>query len=282
MTRGQHVRFSSRWIGKEGRISLNGTLVGSNNHRLPIPTELVVSGRDKPEGQESVFDFSQQNERRREKRKNKLGNYDARKPIATEAKVHFFDALRQEVLQIADLLNHLKHGETHHVPGLAARLRLPLVDTTAEPMPLLQLCAAMYDLPLIVYTIPFPRAMPSADMPYTLGLRIGSEPGAFGNNPVDLDLWMGLTTATVGKLKYSNSTLLSDVGNTVGAHFDADIALTVSFLRKFTVAEPKANIAIDFLGRYVERVAESILPLCRQVLATHDQATGRSSSTNLP
>ena len=128
-----------------------------------------------------------------------------------------FDALRDELAQIRDLLEHYKRGEFHHAIGLSAIIRKAIA--VGSPMPLVQLCAAMIDAPLIIYT----RPQRPSKWPSTLPLPNGSleisgshAPDVLHKNPVDLDVWLDFHAMQIGTKTFTNKTLLKKIGDTLG------------------------------------------------------------------
>ena len=103
---------------------------------------------------------------------------------------------------------------------------------TGEPLPLLQFCAAVHNMPLIVYTNnkPHDRTLPfTPEM--TFEGSISAIPAEFNTNPVDIAVWLGLTGTQLGNVQHSNATVLTDIGNTVGSHVDPEVTAIVQSFR---------------------------------------------------
>jgi len=266
--------ISVEWVDESVSLYVNGRLVGSTNPFLLIPATLKLEEHAVSVVPGSFEDFSAVNLKKIDIRKRGYEKYlnRPRKRERVRADIeHLFTQLVAEERQIADLLRHVREGGLHHVPGLAARLRLTILE--GAPLPLLQLCAAKYDLPLIVHTSNLPTQKLSQDISMYFTGNISGPPNHIFLNPVDLDRWLEFVGVVIGAKQYTNSKVLIDIGNTLGAHVDPDIAATVSTMRTMTVAQTARTAPIDGLGKYVERVAEAVLPLFEQIRLAHEAAT---------
>jgi hypothetical protein len=260
------------WVDWYAKLYINGRLVGST-----YPLERWVASElrliELPRRALPHKDFSLVNARKSEARAKAFERHLSRtgRPGFKRGDLaHSFNQLAAEERQISDLLQLVKQGNIHHILGLAARLRLTIVEGT--PLPLLQLCAGAYGLPLIVHTSAYPDAkLPGKPAMYT-AMNISGPPNHSFSNPVDLDRWLGFVGAINNGKEYSHSKVLVDIGNTVGAHADPDITASVSLLRTMTTTQTALEAPMDGLGKYVERVAESVLPLFQQVREAHEEA----------
>jgi len=166
-------------------------------------------------------------------------------------------------------LSHIHAGRLHHVKGLASRLRMLIA--TGEPLPLLQLCAAENDLPLIVYT----HYQPNAPRPPVLleaniiDFALSPQAAPPFDNPVDLDVWLDFIFLRIDGRDITNHRALKEVGDTIGSHFATDVLPSVGML-KGLVSELGSKRAKEQLLYYLEVVATTAVGLGRQVLGKKD------------
>jgi len=261
---GDNVLISLAWDGKESSIRVNTVLVGTTSSTESVPAEYSI-WRGNDQAINSLYDdLTKKNEKAQRKRKQRYISRVASHGVAGVNLEYLAAALRAEILQISDLLDNVQSGRIHHIPGLSARLRLLIVS--GEPMPLLQMCAAAHDLPLTVYTTAWPR-MPLPVTPASMiTIAISSEPNGMQGNPVDLEVWLHLRAAVIGTMEFSNARLLREIGNTVGAHVDHEMAPAVLMLRASKMGHEKMPISVNLLDRYIQQVAQNILPISKAVL----------------
>jgi hypothetical protein len=272
--------FVASWKGLSARFRLNGTLIGSSDFFDDVPKEYIAKRGVYDPSKEPHDDLSAASAKKVEKRKKK---YAQRKP--NPARIagtvdHLFEHLKTVLLQIADLLENLKRGETHHIGGLSAQIRLLIIR--GEPLPLLQSCAAVYGLPLTVYTSARPRIKMPVIPATGMSTVMSAEPSILGSNPVDLDVWLHFIVGHIGKRSFTNFEILKDIGDTIGAHADHDIAPPVSMLRASRVGNGEAPLPLDLLGRYIQIVATGVLPLGRAIVAHHEKATSQGAPPPVP
>ena len=177
---------------------------------------------------------------------------------------YLFRGLREEAAQLRDLLDLVQSGKRAHVRGLAARLRL-LLHREGQ-VPVLPAAAAAKDAALIVYTNGNPNTQtPLAPALVMIGGALSAVPTPMCPNPIDLDVWLGLTAIEIGGKKLPNEKVLVDLGNTLGSHLDLNIQPSVVSLRANSVGI--AGTLEDSLTRYITEVAGVVLVLCERLLA---------------
>jgi len=176
---------------------------------------------------------------------------------------HIFSALSDEILQLEDLVSHLRAGKLHHAKGISSRLRL--LVATGDPLPLLQMCAAIKNLPLIVYTEPHPSKAVIDGASVSLGISLWSVPTDEGTNPVDLDVWLELPWGQLGDKPRTHRRVITDLGDTIGSHFDRGILPSVDALRSGKTEI--RGIRQDFLLSYLLRVSDVAIKLARTVVS---------------
>jgi len=136
-------------------------------------------------------------------------------------------------------------------------------------MPLLQVCAAMLDQPLILYTAANPtdklQLPPEVPAPTHRLIMNGSPSPAFlYKNPIDLDVWLGLGAAQALNQSISNRELLKKIGDTVGSHRDIDI---IPFVELLTHSYSElASISADSFVRYIHMAGAVSAALAEQVI----------------
>jgi hypothetical protein len=231
-------------------------LVGSNARSGLIPNQfLIVGGKPNP----NLFDFSACNAKAMTRRH---GRFAGSQP---SDQTNLFQALSNEVKQLSDLLALIDGGATHHVAGIAARLRMLVAD--GDPLPLLQLCAASIGKPLMIYTGPHPRGgFPQDDLAPSQGWAtlLASSATEYLRNPIDVDVWLDLEGLRVGGKTTTNRSALRHIGNTVGAHFDAQVHPTVQMLRSVWVAN--GGTQFDLLIQYLFVIARVMKDVSERLL----------------
>jgi hypothetical protein len=237
------------------------SLIGSTDRPHEVPSDFVViGGAPNP----NLYDFSKENARAILKRQGRFGGSHPKPGRKRGDRAFVFSALRTELLQLRDLLNLVEQGAVHHVPGLFNQLRKLIV--LGDPMPLLQLCAAVVNVPLLVYAGPrdgFPRGTLKPTQGWIV--LATAEPSPLTRNPIDLDVWLDLNAISVANQSINNRVLLRTIGNTVGSHFDIDVHPSVAMLRD-SVATSNGK-QTDLVRQYVCHVARMIIGLSERVIS---------------
>ena len=226
------------WASPDGLEILLGTQKGvghiaaSTIRPQDVPACITVFS---PTGQ-APHDFSKDNVAAIKRRHSKVaGAHPAPGKIAG-GDDYVFNELRDVRQQMIDLDGLMANGGMHHLGGMYALLRKLIAR--GDPLPLLQLCAAARSLPLIMYTTnPRLLKLPDGPLAPSFGIVFNGSPAPDGLNtiPVDLDVWLDLKAVAIGKKTLTNRQQLALIGNTIGAHLDPNIDLSVAALRNLKV-----------------------------------------------
>jgi hypothetical protein len=226
-----------------------------------VPPEVrVTSGIPKDER-----DFSKENAEALEARRARLARVGQKPGRRSGGKEYAFQALHDEHRQISDLLDLIDRGQTYHVPGLLGRLRVLIADK--NQMPLLQMCAAMINKPLIVYVPPITTLKtpwPDASLA-SIVYAISSTATDMTKNPTDLDFWLQSRAMQVNGKMLNQGELLWTMGSTVGAHLDPNVHPSVDLLRGWN--SELEGVSLDFFIQYVCAVARVIRELSEHLLS---------------
>lgn len=272
MENGSAAMVLVSWRGKFGKIRVNGTTVGTDDFFEEVPREFIPNGAPAHEPALLCENFSVENSKQIVKRRSKFDAISSKPTYVSGGAAHYFESLRAEINQVTDVLKLIEAGSLDHVRGLSSHLRL--LVATGKPLPLLQLCAAVYGLPLLLYTSARPTLAPPASekLGLQLSMPASPEPRPLFFNPVDLDVWLGFRAMTIGDTVISHRVLLKRIADTLGAHVDVDILPAVFVLRTEKVALSE-KMPIDLMGQYVQKAAAAVLPLCRATLQHREQVT---------
>jgi hypothetical protein len=213
-------------------------------------------------------DYTQKNAVAATKRLKQLATIH-KNPKATQAnKPYLLSALKNEALQLADLLALLRQGRNHHAAGIAARIRLLLIPTKGR-MGLLQICAAHLGREVLVFTATRPQTtIPAyARQPSSLRLSLSMSGTATTLFPtgVDIDLWLDMPGASINTKKFTAREVIAAIGNTMGAHTDPDLHPLVEHLVGVRLSGG------DLLLTSIYNVGSVMLSTCEGLLATTHQ-----------
>ena len=243
---------------------VNGAITAAacNSHFVYHPDEpdAVVDHVVLQPSTHPLIDLSEKNEAALSRRAGRLESW---RIAGGDPKVaaYVYAALQDEVGQLRDLLALIKRGAEHHVPGVAARVRLLV---TGSPMGLLQFAAALKAYPLVLYTTSEPFR--EVDQKALYGLNLSGSPTPRGSdiNPVDLDVWLRTPALVIHGKDLSVSNLITQIGNTVGAHLDLDVLdLVAAMTRRPSLTGSRYND----IGAFMSRLAVVLVALGEQVLA---------------
>jgi hypothetical protein len=256
------------WQSGNLEIVLNGQFfVASMANKEKVPQEFDVPIDQANKG--SCYDFSKENrlaiQRRKERFAGSLGGSAPKPNRYRSGRGEILEALRNEILQIKDLFELINDGALHHAVGLSSIVRKLIV--AGDPMPLIQLSAAMTDEPLIVYTASDPRERFPATLSLTTTLLIFNasyQPKMLYENPIDLDVWLELDALQIKGDRLTNRLLLNKIGDTIGAHYDIDARkeiLILRYLENFVLYICQAAKLAENLGcQILERSSQSSNP----------------------
>ncbi|TAJ42054.1 MAG: hypothetical protein EPO55_03220 [Reyranella sp.] len=194
------LRLTVAWRGDEAVVAAGGQIIGTSSDFAPegfVSPEIV---------QETAAPVDHAgNERARTQRRQNAELLLQRLGADEAQGREWFAATALSGQVLADLVEMVREGRRHHLPGLAAELSHLL----ARGEPLLQWCAALVDAPLIIYA---PTAPPAPDG--TVGaliasaFDIASERGGRHELAVDLDVWLRHEQPWQGGRTVSIETLL--------------------------------------------------------------------------
>jgi hypothetical protein len=243
------------------------TIVLSAEESSLVPAEVHIPS----EVPNDVRDFSDQNADALIKRRDAFARYRAEKKFTVGRRDatadEIIDALRRAQQQITELLNLVGKGEVDHVDGLLRLLRLTIADRTAEPLPLLQLCAAMTDAPLIVFAPPITALkdpLPMAGVE-TVAFPISAVATDLLKNAVDLDVWLESRAAQLHGRVLRQRELINNIANTIAAHFDTQVRAETDMLRSWKSGI--SGVDLDFVLHYAVAISAAVRDIGISILA---------------
>jgi hypothetical protein len=240
------------------------TFVLSSEQPDLVPTEAYIrSGLPN-----DTRDFTKENDQALKKRNDTFAGSKAdkkQKPGRRDATFdELFDALRNAQQQFADLIVLVQQGKLHHVDGLLRLLRFTITDKKDKPLPLLQHCAAMVGLPLLIFAPPITATkivIPMADVE-TFAWDISISATDLLKNAVDLDVWLESRAAQLDGRVLNQKELINNVANSIAAHLDVQVRPEVDALRNWKSG--MSGVTLDSIVHYVVTVAgvvRDIIPL---------------------
>jgi hypothetical protein len=176
------LRLNVAWRGNEAVVAAGGQVIGTSSDFAPegfVSPQLVQET-------EAPLDHVDNERARVRRRRNAELLLQRLGPDETQIEEWFAGvALSGQVL--TDLVELVREGRRHHLPGLAAELG----HLVARGEPLLQWCAALVDVPLIVYapTVPPPRSG-MAEALIASAFDVAPARGGRHELAVDLDVWL--------------------------------------------------------------------------------------------
>jgi hypothetical protein len=241
------------------------TIVLSTEQDVP-PEARIASGVP-----DDIRDFTKENAEALRARYDTLAGSKAqkkRKPNRREATTaELFEELHNIEREITDVLALINQGKTYHVRTLLRVLRNAITDTKDKPLPLLQLCAAIIDAPLIVYAPPIsalrqPWPIPGVE---SVAHLVSAMPTPLAKNNVDIDVWLKSRAAQSAGALLNQRELINKLANSVGSHFDLYVPSEVDMLRSWRSDIDGADH--NFLVRYAVTVTTTIRDIIPPILA---------------
>jgi len=258
--------LQAQWEGSAAYLRYDNTLIADTS-----PEARLVHPQPKESGPQGGHDFSAENIAAIRSRRNRLIARVPRAGRIAGGTEHLFEGIRRELAQLMDLVDLVQQGRTHHIVGIATRLRMLIA--TGTPLPALQSGAAAVDIPLPVYTVGSPRHPMPDDLREKTAFSIGrgafAQPDAISYNPIDLDVWLELNGATVGPKNLTNRMLIKTVGDTFGAHLDHDIPAEIPALSRLSLGI--GQVEFSSLDMFLLQTAESSIELSRRVLSAYEE-----------
>ncbi|MGE5215328.1 MAG: hypothetical protein ACM3NN_16750 [Nitrospirota bacterium] len=266
------------WVlPSEIEIYARGQHIASLANPQTIPDECRLPYSDKLP---KLFDFSKENNLAILKRRDRLAGHQ---PIPNRERGnlnHLITSLENEIRQIQDLLLLIRAGNLAHAAGLAARLRLLLIE--GDPMPLLQLCGAALNEPLTVFTAVFEEPFVTEGERHIVPSRyldwnLSHVPRENYQNAIDIDVWLTTPAGRENEMLFTHRSLLKAIGDTVGSHVDRDIHPLVPMLRESSSGVVGGTVR-DLLVDYIGHIATEITPLLCEIVAKGRNQTARPSN----
>lgn len=215
------LAIAASWNDDGVSIAINGKIVASTNEPAEIPDVFNVP----PLKSNSIpqKDYSKENAAAFKRRKDTMaGTHPLPNRISAGDK-YVMDRLNDELHLISDAISQIENGKKHYLISLANSLRKCI--STGHPLPHFQMCAAIKNLPLIVYTCSNPREDKYDEDALVLsGDCIFPEPVPSSSNPIDLDVWLNQNFGQFEKELFTHVQAIKKFGDTIGSHFDKDMA----------------------------------------------------------
>ncbi len=213
-------------------------------YEIPIQSNVTRAERE---------DFTRDNATALIRRRGTIGGAQPRRGRIAGTEETAIQSLREETAQIEDKLKLLDSGATHHARGLANSVGLLVAVGT--PMPLIQICAAHRNAPLVMYTSARPNTAISKPPDASISYDMSAEPTVMTNNPIDLDVWLALEAVYLDGKPFTHRQVIKGIRNTVGSHVDYDILPLIDFLRSSALSAATGGADHDMFVKYVRKVA---------------------------
>jgi hypothetical protein len=248
-------------------VAINAHPVASFDPGCAVLESLTIS--DVKTDRRTAEDFSTENIAAAKDRYQRLVGHQ---PVLRRTKASnecMLSALRDEAMQLRDLISLAKNGAVHHIPGIGSRLRLLIAE--GKPLPLLQHCAAAYGIPLVFYTDHHPRWRVPLTPDLQLIRNFSATPQPLLDNPIDIDVWLKLQAGTLSGKDFTHRQLIMATGNTVASHVSADLHELVVAARRFHSGISRTYNVQDYLRVYVLDLADCASALAEGVLEQIDR-----------
>lgn len=243
------------------RIEVNDAIVASLSVPEEIPKTYEVPKRPErdPDNRE---DFSRDNATAVINRRGTLTGYQHNPRKIPGKRENLIKSLVDQSSEAQDLLKFIDGDALHHAPGLANSLNKLIVS--GNPMPTLQMCAADKNASLILFTVGRPHVIVPLSPDASFYFDVSAEPTTICDNPIDLDVWLELPAASLGKKTFTHKQAISAIKNDVGSHADYDVDPLVGMLRstKSAVVGGEKN---DLSVQYIRNLAAVALKLSHDI-----------------
>jgi hypothetical protein len=260
--------FVTRSDTNQIRVFLDGHMIGSTDPADKPLSFYSVPKQNLTHYSGPMTDFTKENSDARLRRDGLFTGHQTRPGRQLGDENYMLGELRSNLRRLRDQIELVQGGKLDHAIGIASQLRLLIAEKGA----LLQTCASISQLPLILYTHP----EPTRELPIVPHIRLNREfegsPTGIMINPVDLDVWLDFTGGYINAEPFSNRKLMLQVGHNVASHVDRNIHPYVTMLRQSTVAyRLENNQPVDLLVRYFTDVGQIVADLADKVLAASDR-----------
>ncbi len=175
------LRLNVAWRGDAAVVAAGGQIIGSSSEFSP---EGVVTPETVEETAPPLDHVG--NERARVSRRQHAEALLQQVEADAAHAAGWFAALSATAQAVSDLVELVREGRRHHLPGLVDGL----VRLVSGDAPLLQWCAALLDAPLPVFA---PPSLPRETSPVALvvsAFDVAAARGAHHELAVDLDVWL--------------------------------------------------------------------------------------------
>lgn len=261
-----------RWDGSFIDVSVDANTVGSTDPNTILPSNLFFSSEKRDDGASTAKeDFSKQSAVAQIKRRGKVTGAHPEYGRKPGSKERDFRSLGDEVAQLTDLAALVRGGKLAHARGIGTILRKLLIGQSGH-IGLLQRCAGRINESLTVYTVSNPSLLPPFSPYEHLALALSAEPTGGLQNPVDIDIWLGLVAGRTNGRNFSHFDIIKAIGNTVSAHSDPDIHPIVSMLETLET-EVITGHRHDFIVSYILGIGDEIMRVS-EILIAKDAENG--------
>ena len=253
------LRLAVAWHGDEAVVAAGGQIIGSSGDFDPAgvaapPLVQPETMREMIEETVAPLDHVG-NERARLARRRRIEALrDEIDGDAAQADA-WFAALADSVAVARDLVELVRQGRRHHLPGVAD----VLVRLVVGEAPLLQVCAGVLDAPLPLFVAPSPATESVSGAVLGGAFDVALERGPQHALAVDLDVWLAHEHAWRTGRRVPIAALLVAIEAALSVpragHLDSEADRT---LRTF-FGEPAAVAALCGLVATVCTLAESLL-----------------------
>lgn len=179
------LRFNVVWRGTEAAVAANGQVIGTSSDVFP---EGVVTPADIQQT-EALTDHVD-NQRARASRLQRTELMRARLGPDGAQVDSWLTSLATASQVVGDLAEMVREGRHHHLAGLAAGLARLIVGGQGD-QPLLQWCAGLVDVPLLVYASVAPPARASEPVTRVMSaFDVTLDRDERHQLGVDLDVWL--------------------------------------------------------------------------------------------
>jgi hypothetical protein len=256
------------WAGQKANIWINGVEL---KHGTDVPFEFIEINTQREKLDESLLSFDHPDAKakcqgRINQRKNLIlkDNLNGRLKSIEEQ----VGELKNSIFFLEDAVNRISCGQRHYYSKLAVELRA-LICLGKDYKPLLLRLAALYEMPLPIFSLPkdkdIPDCIKKADSHYK-SYDINIYKKYHNHELMDFQDWLDFDCIIINpnkldeKIKHrKNREVISDIANTFGAHYDNLVPPVVDLIDQMRMGDTNvlisflietANIVIE-LGKYV-------------------------------
>ncbi|MFO1080308.1 MAG: hypothetical protein U1E23_06765 [Reyranellaceae bacterium] len=253
------LRLAVAWRGDEAVVAAGGQVIGSSSDFDPAGVaapQLVQPEMVREMVQETAAPLDHVgNERARTERRRRVESLLSEIEGDASHATAWFAALAESVAIARDLIELVRQGRRHHVPGVADTL----VRLIVGEAPLLQVCAGVLDAPLALFVSPSPSAEAVAGGVLGGAFDVALQRSPYHALAVDLDVWLAHEHAWRKDRRVPIAALLVAIEAALSVpragHLDSESDRTLRSL----FGEPAAAVALCGFVSTVCTLAESLL-----------------------